>query len=504
MLETARPKIHKTTETAKSTEGLEMPQEINALQETIDKRLGLEGMPDSRRFSGTGGQLPESNKKAADRILARFDNENMPRLMSEARALSAGSGIVSDVSVPAVYERTVIREALYRMKALDLVDANEQPFGPSVSIPYSYRDTTAAGRNDTRVYEGQEVPRAGVIQTAETAYPIPQKLSFSVSDEMRHLTSAKHLNWSAVSENALNASRVIGEDTDRLIFNELIHSSDEYGAVAVTTEDLEPQADGSDTIFVLAHFPVVRPRAVYDLQGNQVGSTTNAITVSYDSTALEEYDGTGTQSAGNYYVLDYNLGEIYLVDEAGDVQTPADTTAYTASYSYATNTYAFDTDLGTDDADVHWDGFLYRYGLRKTTIEEDRYHRADFGLMSGTVMNQVEQAKKFAANYMVPGTDLSSSGDLGRIKDVPNFKTSGPGLWFGDQRVLIGERGTTRYRILKPWVMGTLENSRGSNGRFTGQKEAFGDQWISVHTPTQLKRAYTSMVLYSSAARVAR
>ena len=66
----------------------------------------------------------------------------------------------------------------------------------------------------------------------------------------------------------------------------MLHSADEYGATAVTGENLELQADDAKTIFVLAHFPVVRPRAVYDLQGNQVGSTSNPITVTYNAVAL--------------------------------------------------------------------------------------------------------------------------------------------------------------------------------------------------------------------------
>lgn len=474
------------------------------LQEAVDRRLGLHDLSTSQRFRSTGGVLPKSNKVLAEKALARYDEINLPRLLHEHKRLAGGSGVASDVAPPAIWERTVIREALYRLRALDLVDGNTQDFGASVSLPYSYRDTAAAGRNNTRTYEGQEINRAGVIQTAETAYPVPQKLAFEVTDEMRHLASGRSLNWDVVAENQNNASRIISEDTDRALFNEMLRASDEYGAVAVSNEDLEPQADGVKRVFVLAHFPVVRPRAIYDLQGNQVGSTVNAVTLTYNSNALEEYDGTGTQSAGTYYVLDYNEGEIYLVDESGAILIPANGTAYTISYSYATNVYAFDTDLGSDSADVHWDQFLYRYGLRKSVIEDDRYHIADFGLMSGTAMSSVEQAKQFGANFMVPGTDLQMTGDLGRIKDVPTYKVFGPGLWFKDQRVLIGQRGTTRYRLLKPWQMSGLENQRGPNGRFTGQKEAYGDQFIVIHTPTQLKRAYTSIVFYSSSGRVAR
>ena len=304
--------------------------------------------------------------------------------MSECKQLSGGTGVVSDSSIPAVYERTVIREALYRMQALELVDAGEQAFGPSVSIPYSYRDPTAASRLDTRSYEGQGIQRAGVIQTSETAYPIPQKLAFLVSDELRYMASASTIQWDAVRENANNAARIVAEDTDRLLLNSMLRASDEYTAVAVANENIAAAFDSAKTIFPLAHFPVVRPHAIYDLQASQVGNATNPVTVTYDSIARSEYDGTGTQAAGIYYVVNYNLGEILFVDESGAEIAPANGVGCTVSYSYATNVYAFNTDLGTALAEDHWNNFLYRYGLRKAAIEDDRYYMANFGLMSGT------------------------------------------------------------------------------------------------------------------------
>ena len=477
---------------------------IRSLQETVDKRIGLADLPDSRRYSATGGQLPEENKALAEKVLAQFDRDRAPDLQAEHRQLAGGDGNVSDVAVPVVWERTVIREALYRLVGLQFVDSGTEAFATSYSIPYSYRDPAAAGIASTRRYEGQSVSRAGVIQTAETAYNIPQKLAFEVSDELRYLTQARHLNWDAVAENQRNASRIIGEDLEQLIFNEVVQAADEYGAVAVGNEDLGPQTDGTVNVVQLAHFPVVRPRSVFDLQGNQVGVTSNPITVNYNGAPISEYDGTGTQPAGTYYVLDYNLGEIHLVNQAGAIVTPGAAVAFTVSYSYASNVYAFDTDPGTTPVDDHWDQFLYRYGLRKSVIEDERYHQANFGIMSGTVMTQIEQAKQFGANSRRNGTDLAADGNLGRVKDVPNFKTAAPGLWMGDQRVVIGERGQTRLRMTKPWALGDLENQRDVNGRFTGKKEAYGDQFVVLHTPTQLKRAYTSVVLYSASARIPR
>ncbi len=475
---------------------------IKELQETVDRRLGLADLPDSRRYRNTGGQLQPENKALADRFLAIYDALHAPRLHAERKLLAAGDGVVGDTSVPASFERTVIRESIYNMVGLQFVDANTLPFAASHMIPYSFRDTTAAGINDVRRYQGQGIDRAGVIQAMETAYAIPQKVSFVVSDELRYLTAAAHLNWDAVVENQRNATRIIGEDTDRLIYNEILQASDEFDAVAVANEDLGAQTDAANQIFVTSLFPIVRPRSIYDLEGNLVGSMVNPITITLAGSEIQEYAGQTTP--GTYYVMDYNQGEFYFIDENFTIQTPGGADTLVISYSYATNCFPFDTDLGGAEVDAHWDKFLFRYGLRKSLIEDSRYYSANFGLMSGNVMTQVEQAKQFGANSKRPGTDLALDGSLGRVKDVPNYKSTAPAVWMGDQRIIIGERGQTRLRMMKPWTMGELENQRNADSKFTGKKEAYGDQFILLHTPTQLKAAYTSMVLYSSSGRVAR
>lgn len=478
--------------------------EVKALQERFDQGLGLAEMPDNRRYRNTGGALQPENKALMEKVLAQYDAQHGKQLHEESKALAGGDGDVGDADVPAIWERTVIREALAELIGTQFIDSDTAEFATAMMLPYSYRDTSAAGRNATRVYEGGSIQRAGVIQTSETAYPMPQKLAFEVTDELRYLTQGGRINWDAVAENQRNATRIIREDTEQLIFNEILRAADEYSSVAVSGEDLAGSADGTNNVIPLANFPVVRPRVVRDLQGNQVGSTQSPVTVTYNGSAIDEYDGTGNQAAGTYYDLDYNLGELRLVSETGVLQTPAGTDTLVVDYHYATNRYTFDSDLGGDSLGVHWDKFLYRYGLRKSVLEDDRYHMADFGLMSGNLMTQVEQAEKFDANSKRPGTDLQADGNLGRVKDVPNFRTRAPGLWMGDQRAIIGERGITRMRMMKPWEMGELENQRDANGRYTGKKEAYGDQHLVLHTPTQLKRAYTSIVTYSSSGRVAR
>lgn len=477
--------------------------EIRALQEAVDRRLGILNLSDARRYERTGGALQPENKAYAERVLAEFDAANGHRLANERKLLAAGDGIVSDVAVPAIFERTVIREALYDLVGLQFYDVGTLPFSASALIPYSYRDTTAAGRGNTRKYEGQAISRAGVKQTSETVYPIPQKIAFEVSDELRYLTSNGQLDWDVLAENARNASRIIGEDLEKLLFDEVLDAADQYAVTAVTTEAVGT-GNGSKSIWPVAQFPVARPKKVYDLQGNQVGSTLYPITITVNAVGINEYDFTGTQSAGTYWWMDYNLGEIHFVNQAGAVVNITNTHAIVCSYSYTTNVYKFDTDLGSLATEAKWDDFLYRYGLRKNIIEQDRYYTANFGVMSGTVRTQIEQARSFAANYAREGTSLQTNGNLGVVKGIANFRTTAPGLVMGDQRVVIGARGTSRFRMMKPWAMGELQNQTDSNGRFTGKKEAYGDQFVVCMTPAQLKGAYTSLVLYGAGARISR
>ena len=474
---------------------------VKALQEAVDKRLGLTTLRASQRYWGTGGQLQEENKAFAEKVLAEWDAAHALRLRTEHKMLAGGDGLVSDVAVPAAFERTVIREALYNLVGLSFVDVGTSVFGASTLIPYSYRDTGAAGADSARVFEGQSIPRAGVKQTGDTAYPIPQKLAFEVSDELRYLTASGVLDWDAVAENARNATRIIAEDTERLIFNEVLRAADEYSAITVANE-ATATANGANKIFPLGNFPVVRPRKVFDLQGNQVGSTQNPVTISLAGAAVMEWaPGVG---AGTYYVLDYNVGEVRFVNAAGAVITPTNGQAIVASYSYTGNVQKWDTDLGGLRVKERYDDLLNKISLRKTVIEDQRYYSADLMLMSGTVMTGMEQAEQFGSNFSRPGTSLAADGNLGRVKNVPAFKTAAPGLWMADQRIVIGQRSNTRFRMMKPWSMGQMQDQRDENGRFTGKKEAYGDQFIVLHTPTPLKAGCTSIALYSSSGRVAR
>jgi hypothetical protein len=486
---------------------VESGNEIKALQEQIDRRLGYAGMSDAERYERTGGKPLAKNVKLADEALARFDAENGARLVAEHRQLAGGVGSVSDTAVPVIVERTVLRESLYNLVSLNFMNVGTAPFANVINVPYSYRDTSAAGVNALRRYEGQGIRNAGVIQTQEEARPIPQKLAFMLSAEMRLLLAAAAIDFDPVAENVRNVIRIVGEDTEALNCNELVHSADEFGSLAFS-DTLTAQCNGTNAVFVTSKFPVVKPRKVFDLKGNQVGATAFALTVTLGGTVRQPYelpaDGSAL-AAGTYYLMDWNLGELRFVDEAGAPVVPANTTALVVAGFYTTNVVKFDTDaVSGEDVKDRYDRLLTVIGTRKAVLASDRYYTPNMILMSATVDNAISQARSFEANASRVATGLAADGSVGQIKALPTFNTTAPNLVMGDNRILVGERGNSRFRMVKPWAMNPLEQVRNANGQFTDQQHSFGTQWVLVHTPLQLKNSLSSVVLFSATGRVAR
>ena len=480
---------------------------IKSLQDTTDRRLGLVNDKDSERFGATGGELLAKNKAFAEKCLAVFDEEHGQQLTAEHKRLSAGVGSISDVAIPKIAERTVLRETLYNLMSLNLVDVGTAPFTNVLSINYTFRDVTAAGMNALRRYELQAVRKAGVQQTSEETRPIPQKLAMQVSNELKMLMDAANIDFAPIAENIRNMSRIVSEDVELINLNEIAASADEFGAFAVTTETLTAQCNGTKRIFPVAQFPVVKPRMVYDLKGVQQGTTVNPIVVTLAAGVKTEYiqpaDGSAL-SAGQYYVMDYNMGELQFVTETGAAYTPPNTTALTIAYSASSNVSKFDTDQGAVATDVFYDTLLFRIGGRKSIIEDARFYNPNMILMSGNVNNMLSQAKTYQANSARVATSLAGDGSVGVVKDMPVYRPRAPGSLFGDTRIVVGEKNNTRFRMVKPWAMNPMEQARNSAGAFIDAQESFGTQWVGSHTPTQLKGAATSIILYSLAGRIAR
>lgn len=473
------------------------------LQEAIDKALH-ESMP-----YGNGVLLLTEDAKlkpGVKRILAMFDQIHGAALDAEARRLAdGGPTTVSNISVPAGFQRTVIREALSDLNILDLVQMGTDPSAQATTqIPYETR-LPGTVLNDGIVYEGAEIPRASIEQRMDTAYINAMKLSMRISNEVAHFSMASLIDWDAYGRNVESNSRLMRELVCRRIANELQRSADAYSVTTRTAESVTSQLDGSKSLLKTTYWPIVRPKQARDLQGNTIGSAVNPIAVTINTVVRSEYDGSGTQASGIYWTVEnYNLGLIRLVDETGAPATPASTGTNTVTYASTNNVVKFDLKLPASTAlEDHLNGALRTIGERKAMLSASRFIAADFQLMSPTLNDQLTNARQFAAEAMRAGSGLTGSGDLATIKGIPAYGTNAPGIDLGDERIIMGQRATLSYVVAKPFMTGQPFEAVGANGLPTGQRVAYGEEYNAIHVPSPIRNRLTSIIMYDSDARTA-
>lgn len=436
-------------------------------------------------------------------VLSCFDAINAERMFAETKMLAGGQTGMADTSLPIGFQREVIREALSDLRVLELVQAATDPSATvTTQIPYEQRDVSAV-YNDGIVFEGAAIHRASITQAMDTAYILPMKLAFLITNEVMHFSRSSGINWDAMARNIESNARFMRELIVRRISNELQRSADCFGAVVVSAEAFDAQLTGANSIIKTVQFPIVRPHQQKDLQGNNVGSAENPITLVLNGTTLSAYDGTGTQSAGNYYlVINYNLGYVQLVNQAGTPVTPTDSGTNTITYSRATNVVKVDLDVpGGSTLEKQLNKVIQGIGARKALLSGSRYIEPDFLLMSPSLNDTCTNAEQFTAAGKREDAGVSTEGNLQAIKATPAWSTNAPGIDLGSERILIGKRGLLGYTIAKPYAIGMPFEAVDSNGKPIGKKQAYGEEYSAIKVPTPLRGYMTSVLAYSFTGR---
>jgi len=472
---------------------------VKSLQERYDT-----GLKTSSAYSLGGLKLSDGKKDHpfVAKMLSLFDQQHMGAMVNEHKQLASGQVGMADSSLPMGVQRTVIREALTDLNVLELVQTlTDATATHTTQIPYELRDVAAVG-NDGVVYEGGGIHQAGISQKMDTAYINAIKLGLEVSNEVAHFSRTSGIDWDAYGRNVESNARFLRELVAKRIANTIQRTADSYLAGSVANEDVSAQFDGTLSSIKTVQFPIVRPHQVRDLTGLAVGLPSNPMTVTLGGTVLAEYNGTGTQAAGTYYRLtNVNLGYLQFVSETGAAVAPASATACTVSYDYATNLVKFDMDLPTGVTDgEHMNGLLRKIGARKAMMISDRYVTPDFLLQSPILNDQATNADQFALSLKRSGNDVSGGGDLEKIKNIAAYSSNAT-MDLGDERTLIGVRGTTTYTVAKAFSTGTPFEAVDATGKPTGKKVAYGEEYGAIHTPKPIANRYTSVLAYSFAGR---
>ena len=445
--------------------------------------------------------LDQAHKNLADPVF-RFFERMSPRPIQLA---DGGATTVSNLNVPAGFQRTVIREALSDLNVLDLVQVLTDPSAQATTnIPYELRKPGTIVNNGI-VYEGQGIPRASIEQKMDAAYINKMALSMLISNEVAFFSQSSLIDWDAYARNVDSNARLMRELVALRIANGMQRAADSYGATTRTAESVTAQLNGSNSLLKTAYWPIVRPKQVRDLQGNAIGSAVNPITVTINTVARSEFDGTGNQAAGIYWKIENaNLGFIRLVDQTGAATGPANTGTNTITYASSNNVVKFDLKIPSGvELEDHLNGALRAIGAQKAMMSGDRYIMPDFQLMSPVLNDTLTNARQFAADSARAGSGLSGTGDLATVKGIPAFGTNAPGIDLGDERIILGQRGTLSYVVAKTFATGQPFEAVNSSGLPTGERIAYGEEYNAIHVPTPIQNRLTSVICYDSDARTA-
>jgi hypothetical protein len=460
--------------------------------------------------AGAELKMPESAKmtRFQKRVLAEFDQANAQRLHSEAKLLAQGNVGMGDVALPASYQRAVILESLSDNKVLELVRTEVDSTATEIhQIPHEVRDTSQVV-NDGVVFEGQEIPPAGVSTAYESAYITPMKCSMNVTNEVMFFSrNNAAIDYDAWGRTVVSNGRLMRELIARRVANLLQRESAAYGAVAEALVALTASGTVVGQYRVPNDkFPIVRPRKIYNVKGEQIGATQHPIALAQGAgpgdpgTPVNEYTGPGLPAGLYYRVLNYNLGLFQIVNEAGVPQGAlAD---ITAGYHRETNIALFNLDVpGGTTKERHLNGLIQAIGRRKAVMSQDRYEMPDFALMAATLNDEATNAEQFTLSGSRADSGITSLGDLAPIKGIPSWSTNAPNIDLGEERIQMGVRGSLSYTIAKPFSFGVPFEAVGPNGLPTGKKIAYGEEYSSIHVPNPYRARLTAVIAYSLTAR---
>lgn len=483
---------------------------------TVDESNAIRSLSESIRVSlaatatGQTGSLRLLEETRlppfVQRVLAQFDAENAPRLHREiqARQLAGGPVGIGDTTLPASYQREVIKEALSDLNILPLVDAAvEATTAATHTIPYEKRDTSGM-TSEGATYEGQPISYVGVEQDVEFAYIEPMKLAINVSNEAAHFSANNpNIDWDAYARSVASVGRVAQETLHRRLANRWLRSSDVYAAAAFTGASA---AAGTITgNYKLTQWPLVRPRQIKDLKGNAIGAVQHPLVVKVAGSPVAAYIPGGGQANGNYYVDNRNLYELGVVTIVNQAGVPQGSLTVTVDGYRVTNIVKVDLDVpGGTTYERHLNKLAQAVGGRKALLSQERHVAANFMLMAPTLADTISNAEQFEAGAKRDDANITSTGDLGVIKGLPSWQTNAPNLDLGENRILLSQRGLLRYRIAKAFALGApFEVIDPSTGRPVGKKQAYGEEFSTVHVPEALGGCSTSITTYSATALTA-
>lgn len=429
------------------------------------------------------------NQKVIDRVSERFEMSVGFEAMKDSAAFMDSEIAMKDsvsVTTTQLLNQAVIQQALLIQSFQDVeslqfistetFEGNEMRWPVETYTSAATADPTT-GLYDLLVGEGMGIPESSINLSWLTFNPDWRRNAISLSTDVMKTMLSGPAKYDAMTRGIYHIAFDKRRRLDNRAYLEMIMANDEYLPAVVASE--LPSAPGkvvavsnaTNVVFLYKATlgglaaategtnPIVRPRSKKQQSAlgvvNTVTSNPVVTKVGATTLTLGYLDATGSIQGGDY-AIDFENGIWYFKASAGlapAAATPIYPTLFT--YSGVTNYDRWSYTVPTGIAPEVYYNTLLQLITKETQLmgSAPRFNKPNMGIMSLNASVYIENASLW---YKLNNPDLGgltgggTSNNFGNRSGVNFSRINAP--WVaGDNRILLGQKGATRYGIETPY-----------------------------------------------------
>jgi hypothetical protein len=454
--------------------------------EAIEKNVGEKALYDSVRE----GRLVVSNDREG-RMLPINDS------MQGAEFLDAVSVTTSQVLNQPTILTAVIVQAFQDVESAqfmftDVFKGSEWRL-PIETFTSAAQYNPLTGLPDLAVSEGVGITPSTLNLGWQSFSPTWRRNAVSITEDVIRQLETGPLNYATIARATYHIAFDKRRKVDDAAYLEMLMASDEYAPFAVssetpasasavtatgvpsgsnasylyalkpTTVKYEAPTISSSTGNVVGGNPVVRPRITNQIQpsGQVKAVTVNPVSITvggtalvlgaWDGTNIVSFSGTTAQAA-----VDFEHGVVYFNSASGVNPSASTPILPCISYSAVTNFDRWHSTLGSgyNDIAAYYDTFLQQLTATSALMgSSPRYKKPNLAIFSLNSAAYVENARIFYKWASPTGTSLIDTGNTFGMRSGMNLSKINAPWVAGDGRVLLTQKGSTRYGIETPYSL---------------------------------------------------
>lgn len=471
--------------------------------------------------------LRKHNKELVDKILTKFEQKDIgyQAMKDSAEKVEALMDSGASVSTAQLLNQPSIQTVILLQKFQDLeatqfmmtdVFEGSEWRIPSESFQGAETIDPATQLYDIVVAENSPIPEHVIDVIWASFTPKPRRNAISLTTDTIRAMETGPLKYNAPARAIYHIGKQAARKIDLYAYWDMAVTADEYNPLAVVNESVTVTAvsNGTNVAFkgqlqiggqagaaapaygstfkfaAAGSTPIVRPRTkqLITANGTVQSTSTNAITCKVAGGAALTLGGLDTNGniVGGDFAINFETGDIYFKTGLGIV-VGATPVYPVISYSASTNYDLWHTTMGAGY--VTNETWLNTLLMQLSTTSalmgsSPRFNPANLGLCSLNVSTLIRNAQMFYKQAQPPGVTLNpTNNNFGSRDEISLNKINAPWV-FGDNRILLSQKNSTRYGIQTPYkIEGPITKQDQATGLLLPVKAWYGEEFSAIVTP---------------------